>query len=125
MPSNRGARIAFTNQPALRGLFHARTPMKITNDPIIKRGTLTGKSKYSELFEALTPENNCIAATSPDESEKLKCLSGALKKFAKKHHPGARIASTKAYATDGLPRVWLVFPEPVKTNIRGNFPKAA
>ena len=98
--------------------------MKITNDPIIKRGTLTGKSKYSELFEALTPENNCIAATCLEDIEAFKGIGHALQQWAKRRHPGAKVASTKSYP-DGFPRVWLVLPEPVKTNIRGNFPKAA
>ena len=98
--------------------------MKITSDPIIKRGTLTGKSKYAELFESLTPQNNCIAAACPEDIEAFKGLGHALSQWAKKRHPGAKVASTKAYK-DGYPRVWLVFPEPPKTQIRGNFPKEA
>ena len=95
--------------------------MKITSEPIIKRGSVTGKSKYAELFESLTPENNCIAASAPEDAEKFKTLPHMLHQWAKRRHPGARVASTKSY-TDGLPRVWLVFSEKPKTTIRGNFP---
>ena len=97
--------------------------MKITSDPIIRRGTVTGKSKHADLFEALTPENNCIAATNQDEAEQMRTMPHMLAQWAKRHRPGCRVASTKAY-TDGFPRVWLVFPEQPKTTIRGNFPKA-
>lgn len=98
--------------------------MKITNDPIIRRGSLTGKSKYAELFESLTPENNCIAATTEEEAQAFKGMGHMLAQWARRHRPGTKVASTKAY-TDGFPRVWLVFPEPPKTQIRGNLPKEA
>lgn len=96
--------------------------MKITSDPIIKRGTVTGKSKYAALFESLTPENNCIAATCSEDVEAFKGIGHALNQWSQKHRPGTKVASTKAYS-DGFPRVWLVFPEPPKTTLRGNFPK--
>ena len=40
---------------------------------------------------------------------------------------GAKVKTTKSYKLDKKPRCWLVFPEPVKpvkTEIRGNFPKS-
>ena len=37
---------------------------------------------------------------------------------------GAKVKTTKSYKLDKKPRCWLVYPKTVKTEIRGNFPKA-
>jgi hypothetical protein len=95
--------------------------MKITSDPILQRGS-TKPCKDAEIFEQLTEKNNCIVLDNASEVNKV---SQRLETWAKKHRPGCKVKTTSAYATDGKPRMWLVFPEAPKTAIRGPFPAAA
>lgn len=92
--------------------------MKITSDPILKR-TCT-PSKDAAIFEQLTPEQNCLVL---DEGESSKTAADRLYRWAKIHRPDCKVKTTKAYPTDRKPRVWLIFPTPIKTQIRGNFPR--
>jgi hypothetical protein len=99
-------------------LTHKEHPMKISNDPIIQRGGIT-PSKNAAVFAQLTPENNCLIL---EDKKHVDNISQQLEYWVKRHKPGCKVRTTSAYPVDGKPRVWLVFPEPVKTTIRGNFP---
>lgn len=92
--------------------------MKITNDK--PTGKSTQSSIYHELFSQLTPENNCIVF---DDMQALGRVSQALDAWAKRYiRLNTRIVTTKSFPADGKPRCWLIWPEPTKTQIRGNFP---
>jgi hypothetical protein len=93
--------------------------MKITNDPVIQRGGMK-PGVNTAIFEKLTPENNCLVL---DDKAKLGSISQQLEDWAKRRIPGCKVRTTGHYPTDGKPRVWLVYPEPVKTTIRGPFPQ--
>ena len=94
----------------------------ITNDELVQRPGYTPNGKYDEIFAQLTPEQNCIVL---EDAKDLNRVSGALIDYAKRRKiVGAKVKTTKAYHTDGKPRLWLVFPPEVKTTIRGNFPKS-
>ena len=96
---------------------------EITNDPLIQRGGYTQPGKYDELFSKLTREHNCIVLK---DWKAVNRLCGALDDFIKRRKiTGAKSKGTKAYPTDGKPRVWLVYPPVVKTELRGPFPGKA
>ena len=79
--------------------------------------------KYDAIFEQLTPTQNCIVL---DDEKTSNSVAQSLEDWAKKKGlKGCKVKTTKAYPGDKKPRVWLVFPEPPKTQIRGNFPKEA
>jgi len=94
--------------------------MKITNDPIMGRAAKLGQ--YEALFQQLSPKANCIVS---DDYKEIDRVAQALEGWAKKHVPGAKVRTTKAYPVDGKPRCWLVYPEQPNTKIRGNWPTKA
>ena len=95
--------------------------MKITSDKF--EGKAAQSSRYHEIFSKLSPASNCIVFE--DEKEMAK-VSQALETWGKRHiGKGCKVVTTKKYPKDGFPRCWLIWPEEVKTAIRGNFPKAA
>lgn len=94
-----------------------------TNGPIVGKST-TEPSKYQAIFDGLSPAKPCVVFDDVKDAERFK---QRLDLWAEKHVKGAKVRSTKKYPGDGMPRVWLVYPQPeqpAKTAIRGNFPKA-
>jgi hypothetical protein len=95
----------------------------LTNDPIVGR-SVNDASKYQPIFDALIPANPCVVFDDIKDAERFK---QRLDVWAEKHVKGSKARSTIKYPGDGKPRVWLVYPQtaqPVKTSIRGPFPKA-
>ncbi len=89
-----------------------------SSDPIVGKSSAE-PSKYQPIIDGLTPEANCVVF---DDTKDAANFKQRLEVWASKTIPGAKVRSTMRYPTDGKPRVWLVFPEPVKTTIRGPFP---
>ncbi len=92
-----------------------------TNDPILGRSH-KDPSKYQAIFDGLTPANPCVVF---DDFKDAMNFRHRLEVWVERHHKGAQVRSTRAYKTDGMPRVWLVFPETVRTAIRGRFLKGS
>lgn len=93
--------------------------MKITNDPML--GRPAAQSQYDAIFAKLTPEANCLVCEDWKEANRV---SQALDSWAKKNIDKAcKVRSTRRYKADGLPRVWLIWPEQAKSVVRGNWPK--
>lgn len=94
----------------------------ITSDPIQQRPGYMPNGKYDEIFDQLTPEQNCIVL---DDPAIVNRICGALTDYIKRRRiSGGKAKGTIRYAEDGKPRVWLVYPTSpaVKTTIRGPFP---
>ena len=95
---------------------------EITSDPIDQYSNRGNFGFYDSIFEKLTEQNNCIVFQDFQTMEKVaQALDGWIKR---KKLQGAKVKTTKSYKLDKKPRCWLVYPKTVKTEIRGNFPKA-
>lgn len=81
--------------------------IRITSDPF-KQMPKHAVGMYDEFFAQLTPQQNCLVF---DKMKDMEACAQSLERFAKKHHPGAKVRTTKSYATDGLPRCWLIYPK--------------
>lgn len=79
--------------------------VEITSDK--PEGRAVQKSMYHELFSKLTRERNCLKFT---DKREMRTTESALKTWAKRHVPSSTILTTVAHSSDGLPRIWLMFP---------------
>lgn len=96
---------------------------RFTNDPIVGKSP-TEPSKYQSIFDSLSPAKPCVVFDDPKDAANFK---QRLEVWIERHCKGAKARSTIKYPADGKPRVWIVYPQtaqPVKTAIRGPFPKA-
>ena len=95
---------------------------EITNDPVEQYAGRGNPGMHDQIFEKLTEQNNCIVFQDFQTMEKVaQALDGWIKR---QKLIGAKVKTTKSYKLDKKPRCWLVYPKTVKTEIRGNFPKA-
>lgn len=96
--------------------------MQITSDPIEQYAGRGISGAYDDTFRKLTPKQNCLVF---DEFRDMEKVAQAMDGWIKRQNlAGAKVKTTKAHPLDGKPRCWLVYPKPVQTEVRGNFPKS-
>lgn len=80
--------------------------IELTSDK--PEGRAVQKSMYHGWFSKLTRERNCLKFT---DKREMRTTESALKTWAKRHVPGGTVLTTVAHSSDGLPRIWLMFPQ--------------
>lgn len=84
--------------------------IELTSDK--PEGRAVQKSMYHVLFSKLTRERNRLKFT---DKREMRTTESALKTWVRHHRPGCSVLTTVAHSSDGLPRLWLMFPESTTT----------